>query len=170
MRSKPTNARHARGRGQSLAEFALIFPVFLVLTLGVIDMARAFQAYVSLTNGVREAAIWAAQGDNYKRWCTAPAGKAPSPAVSVPCPTGTTSANQQDDPDNIAYRIDVESTGLDPNLITLEVPDCAGACTTSSTTVKIRATYRFTLLTPVLSSIVGNSLSLSAATSATILR
>ena len=54
-----------RSRGQALAEFALILPVFLVLTLGVVDGARIFTANIALTNGVREAALYASQGKSY---------------------------------------------------------------------------------------------------------
>lgn len=162
--------RRGRSRGQTLTEFALILPVFLLITAGVVDMTRLFLGYMSLTNGVREAALYAAGGTNYTKWCTAPAGKLPSPAVSVPCPVGTTSANQADDPDNIAYRIAVDASGLDATRIVLDVPDCSGSCTVSSTTVRIRATYRMDVITPVLGAIVGNTLTMTAATSATILR
>lgn len=42
--------------GQSLVEFALTVPILLLLLVGVIDVGRGFQAYVSLGNAVREAA------------------------------------------------------------------------------------------------------------------
>ena len=51
-------------------EFALILPVFLLLTLGVVDMARVFTSYIALTNGVANAAIYAGQGTNYLKWCS----------------------------------------------------------------------------------------------------
>jgi Flp pilus assembly protein TadG len=49
-----------KDRGQSLVEFALVLPLVLLLTLGIVDAARLFAADVSLTNGVREAALFAA--------------------------------------------------------------------------------------------------------------
>lgn len=42
--------------GQSLVEFALTVPILLLLMIGAIDVGRAFQAYTSLGNAVREAA------------------------------------------------------------------------------------------------------------------
>jgi Flp pilus assembly protein TadG len=45
-----------RQRGQSLVEFALVVPLFLLLMLGVIDFSRLLFTYVSVTNGARELA------------------------------------------------------------------------------------------------------------------
>lgn len=42
--------------GQSLIEFALVLPLVLLLLIGILDLGRGFQAYVSLGNAVREAA------------------------------------------------------------------------------------------------------------------
>lgn len=47
--------RRANG-GQAIVEFALTLPVLLLLLVGLIDVGRGFQAYVSLGNAVREAA------------------------------------------------------------------------------------------------------------------
>jgi Flp pilus assembly protein TadG len=46
-------------RGQSLAEFALVLPVILVLVLGAIDFGRVYFAYVSVTNAARNGAHYA---------------------------------------------------------------------------------------------------------------
>lgn len=43
-------------QGQAIVEFALTLPILLLLLIGVIDVGRGFQAYVSLGNAVREAA------------------------------------------------------------------------------------------------------------------
>ena len=171
---------HARSRGQTLVEFALILPVFLLLTVGIVDATRMFNAYISLTNGVTEGAIYAAQGTNNAKWCTSIAGKAATPAVSVPCPAGTTVTNQSNDADNIAYRIDGEATGLDPALIAMSVPVCRADgnpgtvvdCTDTNAAKKvtITATYVFTpiLQMPIIS-LWANGVTLSASTTATIL-
>jgi Flp pilus assembly protein TadG len=42
--------------GQSIVEFALLLPVFLMLVMGVIDIARAYSAYQVVTNSAREGA------------------------------------------------------------------------------------------------------------------
>ncbi len=44
------------GRGQALAEFALIFPILVLLMVALFDLGRIVVAYNSLTNGVREGA------------------------------------------------------------------------------------------------------------------
>ena len=51
--------RHGRGlasRGQSLVEFALILPVFLLMLMGLIDGGRAVYSYNTLSNAAREGA------------------------------------------------------------------------------------------------------------------
>ena len=49
-----------RTRGQSLVEFALVLPIFLVLILGVFDFGRLIFFHTSMTNGAREGARLAA--------------------------------------------------------------------------------------------------------------
>lgn len=51
----------ARQWGQSLVETALILPIMLTLTIGVIDVAFAFYAQVQVTNAAREGARAAAR-------------------------------------------------------------------------------------------------------------
>ena len=50
---------HHRPRGQSLVEFALIFPMFLVLLFGMLDIGRVIWANDALTNAAREGARYA---------------------------------------------------------------------------------------------------------------
>lgn len=52
-------------RGQSLVEFALVLPLFLMLLLGVAEFGRAWMVRNVLTGAAREAArIVAVQGDS----------------------------------------------------------------------------------------------------------
>jgi hypothetical protein len=48
--------RKIRLRGQTLIEFALIFPLLIFLLIGFFDIGRAIFYYSSLSNAVREAA------------------------------------------------------------------------------------------------------------------
>nr|MBA2600286.1 pilus assembly protein [Actinomycetota bacterium] len=41
--------------GQTLVEFALILPVFLLMLLGLFDLGRAIYAYSTISNATREA-------------------------------------------------------------------------------------------------------------------
>jgi hypothetical protein len=157
--------RGTKSRGQAVVEFALILPVFLLLTLGVVDMARLFAAYISLTNGVSNAALYAGAG-GYGKWCSA--------GSTITCPGGgpAPAAN----PDNIAYQIQVETTGLNQSLIAFSAPQCTatiggavGNCanlpTGTYSRVKIVASYDVGLLTP-LQFLFGGPIHLTAATTA----
>ena len=42
-------------KGQSLVEFALIFPIFIMLVFGIIDFARGFYQYSILNEACRKA-------------------------------------------------------------------------------------------------------------------
>lgn len=50
-----------REEGISLAEFALILPVFLTLVLGMIDLGQGFNTYIGMLNATREGAFWLAR-------------------------------------------------------------------------------------------------------------
>jgi hypothetical protein len=53
--------RHRQhSRGQGLAEFALVLPVFLAMLIGMVDLGRAIWANNSVANAAREAARFAA--------------------------------------------------------------------------------------------------------------
>lgn len=158
------------GRGQALVEFALMLPVFLLITLGVVDMTRVFTANISLTNAVREAAIFAGYGDGYSRWC--------SSAGAIACPAGSL-GHDSPNPNNIAFRIEGEANGLSLDRIVLDTPVCALAdgslvncdpLNLDIATVRIRASYTVPVLTPVLIAVLGNNVAMSAATTASVIR
>jgi Flp pilus assembly protein TadG len=67
-RAGASAAPRRRSRGQSLAEFALVVPLMLLLVLFGIDFGRVFLGWVDLNNVVREAANFAAQ--NPDAWST----------------------------------------------------------------------------------------------------
>jgi Flp pilus assembly protein TadG len=162
-----------RQRGQTLTEFALILPVFLMLTLGVVDGARVYMAQIQLTNGVREAALFATKG-NYNAWCRNPADPTQADAsmpVPVPCPAGTTAANYSADPGNLAYRIAADSSGMDLSRVVMAQPKCGlgpalptSSCSVVTTPVyvTVSATYTFNPITPIISQLWGRSVVLSA--------
>jgi Flp pilus assembly protein TadG len=51
--------RHGRQDGQSLVEFALVLPIFLLLVFAIFDVGRVVWASDSLANAAREAARYA---------------------------------------------------------------------------------------------------------------
>src|SRR4029077_16914007 len=69
----------ARRRGQSLVEFALVLPIFLLLIMGVIDAGRLVYMNSTLSNAAREGARTGAVEAGWKGQsggsCGAAAGK-----------------------------------------------------------------------------------------------
>src|SRR6187402_3220277 len=59
LRQGPRRSRRRR-RGQALVEFALVFPIAVLVLLAVFDVGRAVFAYNGLTNAAREGARLAA--------------------------------------------------------------------------------------------------------------
>lgn len=54
-----------RERGQSLAEFALVAPIFLMLVFAIVDFGMGFHAWITVTNSAREGArLGAVQADS----------------------------------------------------------------------------------------------------------
>ena len=53
---KRTSARRHRSRGQSMVEFALVFPLFILLLAGMVDFGIGLYSYMTLVNATREGA------------------------------------------------------------------------------------------------------------------
>ena len=49
-----------RQQGQSLVEFALLFPILILIVLGIADLGRAYYALVTLNDAAEEGAMYAA--------------------------------------------------------------------------------------------------------------
>jgi Flp pilus assembly protein TadG len=60
MRPRMLRRSRTRRRGQALAEFALVFPIAMLILIAVFDVGRAVFAYNGLTNAAREGARLAA--------------------------------------------------------------------------------------------------------------
>jgi Flp pilus assembly protein TadG len=80
----------ANESGAELIEFALVLPVFLLVTVGIIDFAFVFQQYNVVTNAAREGARLAAVPDattvdveNRVKAYIAAGGLAGTPATGV---------------------------------------------------------------------------------------
>jgi Flp pilus assembly protein TadG len=64
MRSLRTALGKSRDTGQALVELALILPVILLLVVGMLEFARAWNLHQALTDATREAARRAAVQDD----------------------------------------------------------------------------------------------------------
>lgn len=55
---------HHRTRGQALVEFALIFPIFITMVMGIIEFSFVFNALLSIGHATRDAALMGAEAGN----------------------------------------------------------------------------------------------------------
>ena len=148
-------ARVRSARGQSFVEFALLLPVMLVLVLGTVDLGRAYFSSVALENAVKEGAFFGAREPE--------------------CATTTAACA---DPHNVESRVEVELNGL-----TLQsfVAKCFAPGTTVFTGAGkpladcddgdlyyVSSKTPFTLVTPLISSLVGGTLTLSSSSTAVV--
>ena len=135
-------------RGQSLVEFALILPVFLLLFAATLDLGRLFLSQISLTNAAREGAMQAS--------------KTPTSFVSgAACDEAT---------NRVICRTLLEAKGSTVTVqpadvqLTCDPVDCSkGLGHTATVTV----TGHFQLLTPLLSAFFGGNPNLTFATTST---
>jgi hypothetical protein len=58
---RSTRHRDDSARGQTMVEFALVFPVFILLIVGLIEFSLAFNALLSVNFASRDAALLAAE-------------------------------------------------------------------------------------------------------------
>jgi PKD repeat protein len=128
-----------RPRGQSLAEFALVVPVMLLLVLVVIDFGRVYLGWVNLQQMVRVAANYAAE--HASAWDT------PSDAVVL--------AAYQDLVENDASAINCEpqrnGSGELPGPAFIDGSFALGS------RVQVQIACQFTIVTPIISSFIGDA-------------
>jgi Flp pilus assembly protein TadG len=140
---------HLRQRtlGQSLVEFALILPIFLVFLAAALDLGRVFYANITLNNAAREGAFQAAK----------------TPALyqeNQPCNQATNRVVCRIQNESVGSMVAIAATDID---MTCSVAGCADVAG-SLVTVEVRGKFR--LITPLLSFIFGGQ-NLNLASSAT---
>ena len=145
--SSEVRGRHRRGRnGQSLAEFALIVPVFLLLTLIAIDFGRVYLGWVNLQNMARVAANYAS--NHPTAWVTNDASAKAEYQNQI---LNDAKANNCSLP-----LVSGKQTAPDPTF--------PGGSNIGGT-AEVRLTCSFRILTPFISSIVGSGGNLSVGAS-----
>ena len=112
-------------KGQSLAEFVMVLPIFLILVFSIIDFGMGFHAWLTVTNSAREGARLGA--------VRAPAGGA--------C---------DNNPSTLATNIDcrVRETADSLNQANL-TPTINGAQGTPGSSVVVKVAYDYDLITPL---------------------
>ena len=129
-----------RSRGQSLVEFALLLPVFMLFFATTLDLGRLAAAQLSVANAAKEGAFQAS---------TTPSDFNPS----NPCPsTG--------DSNLVLCRVQLElkGSGISVNPSDIAITCSQTGCPTGmGSRVTVTITGRFQLLTPVLSPFFGGT-------------
>ena len=82
--------RQARDRGAAAVEFALLFPLLMLIVFGIIDFGRALNAQITLTQAAREGARLDALGESDVSAETqaAATGLSPVTVTVTACPLG----------------------------------------------------------------------------------
>ncbi len=92
----PSRTRRAapRSRGQALVEFALVFPLFILLLFGLVDLGRLAYINNAISEAAREGARWgtvqgrsvsAADRTNVANKTRSLMAAVPNPTVTVTC-------------------------------------------------------------------------------------
>ncbi|MBF6605460.1 MAG: pilus assembly protein [Chloroflexi bacterium] len=140
-----------RGAGQSVVEFAVLLPLFMLLLLVTVDFGRLFFSYIQITNAAREGAAYAAvDPTNLAAITTRATAEANSQAQGGEHPIAVTTAC-------------VDTTGA-------TIP-CSGAPGGGGPgyTVTVTASEVFSFLTPWMNGLLGNNFTMSTSASAVAL-
>lgn len=140
-----------RTRGQSLVEFALILPVFMVLFATTLDLGRLAVAQLSVTNAAREGAFQAT--------------KTPTDVdPAAPCP-----ANGKTNLVICRVQLELKDSGVSVAPSDVAVACSVAGCPTGmGNRVTVNVTGHFQLLTPILAGFFGGHQNLAFTRSATM--
>jgi Flp pilus assembly protein TadG len=158
-RSVPARAQARRGatppkskrRGQSLVEFALIVPVFLILLLMAVDFGRLFFTYIQVSNAAREAAAYGA---------AQPTDTVGMQARAVQEKNAQTQGEGPLDPISTTCRNQAGTV-----IACSAAPGGGGAGNTLTVTVR----QPFTFLTPLINSFFGSNLGMTSSVTTAVL-
>jgi hypothetical protein len=159
-----TGRRRAdRSRGQGIAEFGLVLPVFMLMVMGILDVGRVVWATDALSHAAREGARYASvHGGSEVTAC--PTGPNLGSAPADPsCPTWTPDSKE---PTRIATRAFLVAPGSDLHVYVcyyVTTPcsndnDQAGASNSRGAFVTVKVTSRVDLITPALLGMTGFTL------------
>jgi hypothetical protein len=147
--TKTVSARRRLGRrlgldprGQSLVEFAISFPVVMMMILFGIDFGRVFMGWVTLNNAVREAANFAAIN-----------------------PTAWQGSGNASEKAEYARLINSESESINCTLPDPLPTPTFPSGTTIGSPATVAVTCSFSLITPLIKNILGDEIDVSASAS-----
>ncbi len=153
----PSSRRPAGRRGQSLVEVALSLSILILVFSGAVDLGRAFFIRIMLESAISEGANWSTAYPGCLRF-----GSAFTDSV-IPGGDNTCAGTN-----SVAGRVETETdqlVGTQITSITLTPPTGKTADQiTLGDTVVITINYKFTLWTPVMRALFGDTFALAAQT------
>jgi Flp pilus assembly protein TadG len=159
-----------RQRGQTLVEFALVIPVFLVLIFGLIDGSRLVFMNSTLSQaareGARQASVEASWVGSAEGSCNTTAGPICPATVDVLTTHVVSAVNRM----TTLGPVSSSNVYISCDATTAPTGTWTGQSCTSRTTggyVSVRASASFTAITPVIGQILG-TISLSGSATMTI--
>jgi Flp pilus assembly protein TadG len=129
--------------GQALAEFALIAPLLVILIFGIVDTARAYNAWVTIQGAAREGARYGVTG---RATCSA------SSPSRVNCIAHVAERH--------AETLTNSATTLDVSLRSWDYPAYSGSAAEGDPgdqcdALEVQVEYDFEPATPIISSLIG---------------
>lgn len=144
-------------RGQSLVELAITLPVVLLIVVGTVDLGRAYFMTINMENAVKEGAFYGARNPQ--------------------CDSDATAGCS--DPKTVQWRVEQELDGVGTSSFTVKcfVPGTTGftgagkalADCEDGDLYYVALTAPFGLITPIMSNLIGGSITLSSDAIAVVL-
>ena len=157
-----------RTRGQSLVEFALVLPVFLLLLFGLVDGARYVFASNAVSNAAREGARRASVEASWIAKANTSCGAVGGPVCPANAATLRThvldAANFEMSPFGSVTNLYISCDGSTPPTGQWTTGTACTSLTATGDIVSVRVTYSWSAITPIISSIMGNLTAAGAAT------
>jgi hypothetical protein len=165
-------------RSQSLAEFALIAPVLLLIIFGIVDLGRAIFLYNTIQHAAREGGRVAVRDSTALPTDTDVVNQVKSQiqfvSVATPCPNGpvvTTApppgvawvyVTEPNPPSSIEANPPMNAPGGE--YVTAATGSCSAINPASrNATLQVTIKYNFSLLTPIASQLATNRIVMTAA-------
>ena len=145
--------RRGGERGAVLAEFALVLPMLAMLVLGVVDLGRAYRLKTELANAAREGVMYAQYSPSRV--------DASAPACYDPENVAFVARNEGGPAASIGVLV---SRASDKTAIV----GCERVAVAPGTKIVVTTTAPFTVLTPLVSAVVGSQLTLRSSVEAVV--
>lgn len=135
-----------RSRGQALVEFALVFPVFMLVLFGILDVGR----YVYVSNALNEASREGARYGSVEQWQFSCPGSVGSPDRFT-CTSAVTLGRLAGAPASVTASVTCKTVGAGGVLSGVTAANCGQ----NDLLIVQAAAPNFAFFTPIISQILG---------------